>query len=128
VSDFKHLRIAGRGFDSHRPLQILKDLRSRAGFHGFQNINFVAKLHGKFSADLFERNFASVKCRHCSRGMTLCLAKTSAATKNEAFLGRAGLNVIIAATEHADFGAQETMCSCSTHMYIYKDALDVGPN
>ena len=34
----------------------------------------------------------------------LCLAKTSASTKNEAFLGRAGLNVIIASTEHADFG------------------------
>src|SRR5713101_1959861 len=50
----------GPGFDSHRPLQILKDLRSGAGFHGFQNINFVAKLHGKFGADLFERNFASV--------------------------------------------------------------------
>jgi hypothetical protein len=57
-------------FDSHRPLQILKDLRSRAGFHGFQNINFVAKLHGKFGADLFERNFASVKRRHRSGGMT----------------------------------------------------------
>ena len=46
----------------------------------------------------------------------LCLAKTSAATKNEAFLGRAGLNVIIASTEHADFAGQETMCSCSTHV------------
>jgi hypothetical protein len=56
----------GRGFDSHRPLQIVKDLRGRAGFHGFQNINFVAKLHGKFDADLFERNFASVKRRHRS--------------------------------------------------------------
>src|SRR6266446_6834483 len=60
----------GRGFDSHRPLQILKDLRSRAGFHGFQNINFVAKLHGKFSANLFERDFTGVKSRHRSGGMT----------------------------------------------------------
>src|SRR5882724_6144162 len=60
----------GRGFDSHRPLQILKDLRSRAGFHGFQNINFVAKLHGKFSANLFEGDFTGVKSRHRSGGMT----------------------------------------------------------
>ena len=56
----------GRGFDSHRPLQILKDLRSRAGFHYFQNINFVAKLHGKFGANVVERNLSGVAFGHRS--------------------------------------------------------------
>ena len=46
-------------------------LRSRVGFHGFQNINFAAKLRGQFSADLFERDLAGVKkSRHRSGGMT----------------------------------------------------------
>ena len=54
----------GRGFDSHRPLQILKHLRSRAVFHFFQNYNFVAKLHGKFGANVVERNLAGVPVRH----------------------------------------------------------------
>jgi hypothetical protein len=50
----------GRGFDSHRPLQILKDLRSRAVFQFFQNYNFVAKLHGKF---VVERNLSGAPVR-----------------------------------------------------------------
>jgi hypothetical protein len=54
----------GVGFDSHRPLQILKDLGRCLSFHYFQNVNFVAKPNGKFSAYLFEGNFPSIKCRH----------------------------------------------------------------
>ena len=56
----------GRGFDSHRPLQILKDLGGRAGFHYFQNINFTARLHGKFGANVVERNLSGVAFRHRS--------------------------------------------------------------
>src|SRR5882724_11415765 len=67
----------GRGFDSHRPLQILKHLRSRAGFHGFQNINFVAKLHGKFSANVVERNLPSVPVCHSRRRMSHLLTNNS---------------------------------------------------
>jgi hypothetical protein len=36
----------GCGFDSHRPLQILKNLRRYAIFHIFQITNFIAKPHG----------------------------------------------------------------------------------
>jgi hypothetical protein len=55
--------------------------------------------------------------RHGDRAaLDLWLAKTSAATKNEAFLGRVDLNVIIASADHADFGGEETMCSCSTNI------------
>ena len=67
----------GRGFDSHRPLQILKHLRSRAGFHGFQNINFVAKLHGKFGANVVERNLSSVPVCHSRRRMSHLLTNNS---------------------------------------------------
>ncbi len=63
------------------PLQILKDLRSGAGFHGFQNINVVANLHGKFGADLFERNYASVKHRrHRGGGMAHLLTNNGRVT------------------------------------------------
>ena len=63
------------------PLQILKDLRSGAGFHGFQNINVVANLHGKFGADLFERNYASVKRRrHRGGGMAHLLTNNGRVT------------------------------------------------
>jgi hypothetical protein len=46
----------------------------------------------------------------------LCLAKSSAATKNETLLDRAGLNVIIVSTEHPDFGGQEP-CAHAAHIY-----------
>ena len=66
VRIFNNIRGMGPRFDSHRPLQILKDLRSRTGFHYFQNINFVAKLHGKFGANVVERNLSGVAFGHGS--------------------------------------------------------------
>src|ERR1700757_2887887 len=53
-------------FDSHRPLQILKDLRGRVGFHYFQNINFAAKFHRKFGANIVERNLTGISEMCCS--------------------------------------------------------------
>jgi hypothetical protein len=58
-----------RGFDSHRPLQILKGLRDSLIFHIFQNYNFIANLGGKCSLNLLKWNFSGVSRGHRGRAM-----------------------------------------------------------
>jgi hypothetical protein len=60
----------------------------------------------------------------CVDPKSVSLAKTSAATKNCAALGREGLNTSIAFAEHLDFGGQEP-CACAAHIYI-KDGEQVS--
>ncbi len=64
----------GRGFDSHRPLQILKKLRDSLIFHIFQNYNSIAKLGGKFGLHVFKWNLSGIECRHRSRCVSHLLA------------------------------------------------------
>jgi hypothetical protein len=52
----------GRGFDSHRPLQILNKLCNSLVFHIFQNYNFRAIRERCFNQ--FHRNFAGIPRRH----------------------------------------------------------------
>jgi hypothetical protein len=44
-------------------------LRSNRVFHVFQNINFVAKLRGKFSLYVLDWDLSGVQPRHCSGRM-----------------------------------------------------------